>query len=173
MVTIIPPHSLYNHIEIPGSICKHAEFEHFVRSVLFPPALYTWESPEGRHLQNIKHAKKQLLPSCFIIQDNNTGFEFSLECRYHRSLIANSCRYTEHHELPVDGTGRPAFLIMGLGGPEEAPNAVFLINLKNSPYKHFSKRHLSGKSVALHTPVPSSRLWQPGLSHTFLSKQIA
>jgi len=173
MVTIIPPHPLYNRIKVPGSFCKHMQFENFVRSVLFPPALYTWAFPAGSHLQNIKRAENQGSPSGFIVQDNNTGFEFSVECRYHHSLIANSCRFVEQYEFPGEAARRPVFLIIGLGGMADSPNAVFLTDLKASSYKHFYKRHLLGKSIATHTPVPSSALWQPGLSHTLLSKQIA
>ena len=173
MATIIPPRPLYNRVEIPGNFCKHAQFENFVRSILFPPALYTWLSPAGSHLQNIKHAENQGSLSGFIIQDNTTGFEFSVECRYHHSLIANSCSFFEQHKFSGDDTRRPAFLILGLGGTEGSPNAVFLADLKASSYKHFYKRHLLGKSIATLAPVPSSALWQPGLSHTLLSRQIA
>jgi hypothetical protein len=173
MATIIPPHPLYNRVEIPGNFCKHVQFENFVRSVLFPSPLYTWVSPAGSLLQNIKHAENQVSLSGFIVQDNSTGFEFSVECRYHRSLIANSCSFFEKHKFPGNDTGRPVFLILGLGGLEGSPNAVFLANLRTSSYQHFYKRHLLGKSIATHTPVPSSALWQPGLSHTLLSRQIA
>ena len=173
MATIIPPYPLYNRVEVPGSFCKHTQFENFVRSILFPPALYTWASPMGSHLQNIKRAESQGSLSGFIVQDNTTGFEFSLECRYHHGLIANSCRFAEQHAFPGAVAIRPVFLLIGLGGLADASNAVFLIDRKASPYKHFYKRHLFGKSIATHTPVPSSALWQPGVSHTLLSKQIA
>lgn len=173
MATIIPPHPLYNRIEIPGISSKQTQFENFVRSVLFPPVSYTWISPVHSHLQSIKRADNRRSPSCLIVQDNSTGFEFFLECRYHRSLIANSCSFFEPNKFFRDDAGRPFFLVLGLGGSADAPNAIFFTDLKASPYRHLYKRHLSGKAIAGHTSVPSSVLWQPGMSHTFLSKQIA
>ena len=147
MVTIIPPKPEYNRFYIPDS-CRNAEqFENFALEHLFPKKHYTLVSSSKPF---------------FVIKDKATGLEFCVECKYRSSVIANGFSFskTSFNEGDKTDSGRPHFLILGLGGTCDAPNQVFLMNFAQAQCVMLYKRHIHGWEIAKNVPVSSTYLWQ-------------
>lgn len=157
MVTVIPPVLLDSCI-IPGVYCKAEVFEAYVCSTLFPKEKFALIHRSVNHPRTV-----------FTFQDLATGFEFSAECIFRLGFIANSFQSA----TGITNKKAAHFLVLGLGGPANMPNQVFLMNTNHCGRTVLAKRHLHGKSINPNNAVYSSRLWQKDLISDYPEKKVA
>lgn len=157
MVTIIPPASIFNEVQIPAGQHKQLQFEEYVISTLFPEPYYLQMAIPFIGSNPIE--RSSAAPN-FFLKDKTTGKKFYIECRYRSSCIANSLQLPEGFKLTQGRITEPPtyFIVLGLGGLPENPAQVFLINLQACKYLVLYKRHLKGKEIAHHHFIDSSVL---------------
>lgn len=157
MVKVIP-HQLMTACKIPDLHRKEESFEAYVCKTLFPKRKF-------KLICRSENPKATIFTFC----EMKSEAEFSVECIFHRSIIANSLLSSNH----LTGKKPAHFILLGLGGTAAMPGQVFLIDASQCPNKVLAKRHLYQKNIDPGKAVSSLQLHSKKLISSYPVKKVA